>query len=412
MERISFKYKNIEEEGRLINETKENYNIKLKSGYNILIPKEKTKIIKKESIDLKKENIIKKEDSKTKKDLKILIIHTGGTIASKVDYTTGAVSSKFLPEELLNLFPEVKVLAEYTIAFIENIASDDMRFAHYNLIIKEISNYMNNNYDGIIITHGTDTLHYTSAALYYSLKNLNIPVILVGAQRSSDRPSSDAFLNLASAIKFIEYNKRENLNMNSVFISMHYDMSDKFISILHGENARKLHTSRRDAFKPINREIISLVDFYGNTIILKNREFTNLIPKGEFSYSLYREDLKIGILKIHPNLFPEEVAFYNNSNFDGLIIEGTGLGHAPISKNDKITEIHEKIFGELRNLASKIPVIMTSQTIYGRINMNVYSPGRRLREIGILGNLKDLTSESAFIKLAYLLSNNKDIRNF
>ncbi len=172
----------------------------------------------------------------------ITILHTGGTLASKVS-KTGAVSAQYSAKDILNLYPEIKSLAKIDSKLVANMLSENMNFNHYNLLAKEIKKEIEKGVEGIIITHGTDTLHYTSSALSFILEDLPIPVILVGAQRSSDRGSSDASLNLISAINFIT-----KTDFAEVAICMHSSMEDTSCSILPGTKTRKLHTSRRDAF--------------------------------------------------------------------------------------------------------------------------------------------------------------------
>ncbi len=375
--------------------------LKLESGYNLNLKKSKIKSMR----YLEKINKIseKKQMVPINKLLpKISILHTGGTIASKVDYKTGAVISKFTPEEILSTYPELRDMANISSRFISNMWSEDMRFSHYNILAKEVQKELKNSPKGIIISHGTDTLHYSSAALAFILQGINIPVIIVGAQRSSDRGSSDAFLNLACAIKFII-----KTDLTGIAICMHENENDESCLILSALKSRKLHTSRRDAFKPVNSKPIARINLKGDINMLSN------YPKNQNSslnLKFFKENLKIGILKSHPNIFSKEISQYKG--YDGLILEGTGLGHFPISVTDSYTKEHKNIFNELKKLAKNIPVVMTSQTIFGRVNMNVYSSGRELQEIGILGNLNDMTPETAFIKLAWLLSNysKKEVR--
>ena len=399
---VVIKTKNEELKGLLLkSQNPEKFVIKLTSGYNFSINKKdvvKLDIIKPE----KEEKEFKKpEIQKNPKLKKVLILHTGGTIASKVDYKTGAVSPSFSNEDMLKMFPEIKDIVNIDSKFFGNIFSEDINFNHYNLLAKEIKN--NLNYDGIIITHGTDTMHYTSAALSFILEDLVIPIILVGAQRSSDRGSSDSFQNLFSACQFISKS-----DFSGVAICMHENMNDDSCLILPGLRTRKLHTSRRDAFKAINVKPIAKVK--DNSIEILNHDYPKRDRKDKNNLNLKLfEDPKIGILKTHPNMKKEEISMY--SKFDGLIIEGTGLGHMPINKVDKLTLENELIFKELEKLSKKIPVVITSQCIFGRVNLNVYSTGRKLQEIGILGNLSDMTTETAFIKLAWLISNYpKDVR--
>src|SRR3989344_3482934 len=183
--------------GTLMPEEKEFVVLKLETGYNIGISKKRvTEIITIAKKTEKKPVTVKIEI--TPKLPTISILHTGGTIASKADYETGGVVARFTPEELIAIFPELKETANITSRLISNIWSQDLRFAHYNILIKEIEKEIKKGADGIIVTHGTDTLHYTSAALAFAVQNSPIPIIIVGSQRSSDRGSSDAALNLLS----------------------------------------------------------------------------------------------------------------------------------------------------------------------------------------------------------------------
>ena len=366
--------------------------LKLESGYNIGIERKNIKKI--DLVEKHKKKTMKKEKIAINKKLPtISILHTGGTIASKVDYETGAVTAIFSPEDLLSMFPELKDIANIKSRLISNMLSEDINFKHYNLIAREISKELKNNIEGIILTHGTDTLAYTAAALSFILEDIPIPVILVGAQRSSDRGSSDAFLNLLSAVKFIT-----QTDFSEVAICMHESINDDNCLILPALKTKKLHSSRRDAFKEVNAKPIARIsdkiEFLTN---YKKKE------KRELKLKLMKENLKIGILKSHPNLSVDEIKNY--SKFHGLILEGTGLGHFPVNKIDKLTLENEKILNEIKKLAKKIPVVMATQTIFGSVNMNVYSSGRKLLEAGVLGNYADMLSETAYIKLAWLLSN-------
>lgn len=271
-----------------------------------------------------------------------------------------------------------------------------MRFSHYNLIAKEIEKEIKKGAEGIIITHGTDTMHYTSSALSFILEDCPIPVILTGAQRSSDRGSSDAKLNLISSCQFIA-----QTNFKGVAICMHESMDDDACLILPGTKTRKIHSSRRDAFKAINSKPIARVTKQGNI------GFIDKLPKDEenkkLKLRLFKEDIKIGILKSHPNMYAEEVLFYKN--YDGLVIEATGLGNLPTTRLDDETEENENILAALKKLSKKIPIVLSPQTIFGRLNLNVYSNELIYKELGILGHESDMTTETTFIKLAWLLSN-------
>ena len=368
------------------------YFLKLASGYNIGIDKRNVKSIKTIGKSVSKKSSIK---IKQKTSLpKISILHTGGTIASKVDYKTGGVVAQFKPEEILAMFPKLKDIGNFESRLISNIMSENMNFFHYNLLAKEIAKEVKKGVKGVIITHGTDTLHYTSAALSFILEGLSVPVVLVGAQRSSDRGSSDAEINLVSAAMFIS-----NFKSGGVFVCMHENADDDTNVILNGLKVRKMHTTRRDAFKPINEFPIAKIDYKKKKVQILRKVGSS----GKLSLKLFNPKIKVGLIKTVPNMNASE--FLNFKNYAGLLIEGMGIGHAPIIKFDEFTSENEKMRKALVLLGKNTILALASQTIYGRINMNVYSPGRELQEIGVLGNFSDMTAETSFIKLGWLLSN-------
>ncbi|MBU0963194.1 MAG: Glu-tRNA(Gln) amidotransferase subunit GatD [Nanoarchaeota archaeon] len=358
--------------------------LKLDNGYNIGIDRKKIKkinLLKK--LEKKEKSVSKIKDNKNLKN--ILILHTGGTLASRVDYKTGGVSAKFEPEELIDMFPELKDIVNIKSKLLFNIFSENMDFSHYKKIAHEIYNNANK-VDGIILTHGTDTLHYTASALAFMLEDLHIPVILVGAQRSSDRGSSDAFLNLLCASKFIA-----QTDFAGVAICMHNSSSDDLCSILPACKTRKMHTSRRDAFKAVNANVIAKIN--------RNGEISELTKLHEKQGKLKLKDKfeeKVGILKFYPNINKKQIDSFKG--YKGLILEGTGLGHITTDKN---------IMNSLKSLIkSGTIVIMTSQCIFGSVNLNVYSTGRELLKLGVISG-DDMITETAYIKLAWLLGNYK-----
>lgn len=374
--------------------------LKLKNGYNIGIEKNKIKNIKVISSG-GKEKAVSASVKANPKLKTILILHTGGTLASKVSYATGGVVARFKPEDILEMAPELRYIANIEARLVRNMFSEDINFSHYNILAKEIEKEVKaKNANGIIITHGTDTIPYTSSALSFMLQGLPIPVLIVGAQRSSDRGSTDAWLNLVCASHFIV-----NSGFKGVAICMHSSTDDESCDILPGVNTRKIHSSRRDAFKAVNVEKIASVSRDGRTTGYKHHNY-----KKEFKVTYLNEKLKIGLLKSHPNMLAEELYAYKN--FDGLIMEGYGLaGNFPINEIDEFTKENSKIYKAMCDLAGIMPVVMTSQCIFGIVNMNVYETGRRMVEAGVLGNLSTTTTETTFIKLAWLLSNHpKDIK--
>jgi len=238
------------------NEETDSVVIKLDNGYNVGIDRKSVKEIKIVEKYKAKEEAAKKEIKKDSKKPTIAILHTGGTIASKVDYRTGGVVARFSPEEILEMFPELNDIANIKSELISNMFSEDIRFKHYSLMCKAIKEEVKKDIDGIILTHGTDTLGYSSAALSFALENINIPVILVGSQRSSDRGSSDAAVNLICAAQFIA-----KTDFVGVAMCMHESTGDNNCLIMPACKTRKLHTSRRDAFKVVNDKAIARINF-------------------------------------------------------------------------------------------------------------------------------------------------------
>ncbi len=371
--------------------------IKLDSGYNIGIDRKKIgKISLLPQPAIKEAKAIPKKEKTGEKLPKITILHTGGTIASKVDYRTGSVYSSFKPEDLMEMFPELGEIANFNSVFIRNMWSDDLRFGHFELIAKAIETEVKKGAEGIIIGMGTDNLAVAAAAMAFIIESTPVPVIFVGAQRSSDRGSSDAAMNLVCAATFIA-----KTDFSGVAMCMHENMNDNDCVILPACKTRKLHTSRRDAFRPVNAQPIARVNY-------ETREVTAITKWKKGSGKLVAKpnmEEKVGLLKIHINMQPEQFEFYKG--YKGLIIEGTGLGHTPGQVPDEITKIHKKIYPAIKSvIESGCVVVMTSQCLYGRVQMNVYDKGRDLTALGVIPG-GDMLPETAFVKLAWLLSNYK-----
>ncbi|MFH1234164.1 MAG: Glu-tRNA(Gln) amidotransferase subunit GatD [Candidatus Diapherotrites archaeon] len=370
--------------------------LKLDSGYNVGIEPEKIKSI--EKVEVKKSQGAKEAAQVVQAERKnlplISIIHSGGTVASKVDYKDGGVIAKYSPSDLLSMFPELASIARINAVFIGNIMSEDLGFAYYPKIAAAIKKEIECGASGIIVTHGTDFLHYTAAALSFMFEELPVPVLLVGSQRSSDRPSSDAGINLICAAKFIS-----KADFAGVAICMHSSTSDSGCSILPGTKTRKMHTSRRDAFKAINSAPIAEIDVNSGEIIFNSRGYAR---KNNSKKCVIAEKFepKVGILKARPNLQPEEIDFYRKAGFKGLILEASGIGHMPMNIEENAG--NKKALKSL--IESGCIVCVTSQCIYGRVHESIYTNARALHSLGTIF-LEDMTTEAALLKLAWLLGN-------
>jgi glutamyl-tRNA(Gln) amidotransferase subunit D len=360
--------------------------IKLENGYNIGINKKKITGIqvlegKGGSEDYKPRNHIIDPSKPT-----ICILATGGTIASRVDYLTGGVHSAFTAEELVSAVPELEEISNIRVKQVFNKFSENIMPSDWVKIAQETYNEITKGVDGIVITHGTDTMHYTSAALSFMLKT-PVPVIITGAQRSSDRGSSDAAMNLidaavaASSGKFAE-----------VAIVMHAESGDTGALIHPGTKARKMHTSRRDAFKTINGESIGVVKDRKITYTQRKNK-----PLGEECVLDAKLEEKVFLLKCHPGLAPQVIDDIVRMGYKGILLEGTGLGHTSDSLFDSIK----------RAVDSGVAIAMASQTLYGRVDMNVYSTGRRLLDIGVMP-CEDMSAETAYVKLMWVLGHTKE----
>jgi len=391
--------------------------VKLKSGYNVGIRKDKILNIEISERKEKKEDLQSKcekneEGEFENVDGKILILATGGTIASKIDYITGGVQPAFSANDLLSTVPEIseidaKILGKQILnKFSENLTPDD-----WIKIAGEVYKYIKKGAKGIVIPHGTDTMHYSSAFLSFVLKNLNIPVVFTGAQRSSDRGSSDAALNLINSIYFVSL--AEKFHIQGVFVLMHESIDDKFCAVFRGTNVRKMHTSRRDAFKG-NK--FARINFFERKFEIieneknDNKKNDNKNNENSSSKSEKKEiilDTKVNknvcLLKYFPTLTPEIFEILCEK-YKGIVIEGTGLGH-----------VNESFIEPIKNAIDKGTFIaMTSQTIFGRTNLNVYATGRRLLKAGVVP-CEDMLPEVAYIKLMFALghyNNYEDIKNF
>lgn len=372
--------------------------IKLDNGYNLGLERKsikELKVLKTERKSSAQAANVEKSISPNKSLPTISILHTGGTIASKVDYRTGGVVSRFSPAELLQSFPELQTIANIESTLISQMWSDDLRFKHFSLIAAAIEREIKKGVKGVIIGMGTDNLAVAAAALAFILEKTPVPVIFVGSQRSSDRGSSDAGVNLISAASFIT-----QTDFTGVAICMHEHSDDTSCVILPATKTYKLHSSRRDAFKPINAEPIARITYADKKIHYFHKDYphheTNLIVKPKMAE-------KVGLLKIHVHMVPEQFSFYQG--YKGLIIEGTGLGQTPGQVPNPEAAIHKKMYPALKKvIASGCIVVMTTQCLYGTVNMNVYSKGRDLQNLGVISG-KDMLANTAFVKLSWLLAN-------
>ena len=357
--------------------------LKMKSGYNVGIRVDsdsKITVIEQPAPAVKKDAEVEE-----KKGLPTLVlIGTGGTIASYVDYRTGAVHPALSTSDMINAIPEIRDVANVRAKVLFSIFSENMDVAHWQELADCVAEEINNGADGVIIPHGTDTMGYTAAALSFMLGNVSKPVVLVGAQRSSDRPSSDASTNLMACARFCTQGKRAG-----VFVIMHDTQGDDSFAVHNGARVRKMHTSRRDAFKSINAEPVAHID--------KDGKIT--FSCDGLPVSKEKVEAKTGMEKdvVLLQYFPGMDASVFESvimNSKGVVFSGSGLGHV----NSSLIPLVKKACD------NGTVAVMTSQCLNGRTNMNVYNTGRDLISAGVISVL-DMLPETAYVKLKWALAN-------
>ena len=357
--------------------------LKLNNGYNVGLDIQDAKI---ELIEKGEKPKIELKHLKIEKDLNkhdISIISTGGTVASIIDYKTGAVHPAFTADDLLRVNPELLKHANIKGKAVFNILSENMRPEYWVDVARSIADEINGGAYGVVAAHGTDTMHYTSAALSFIL-DTPVPVILTGAQRSSDRPSSDAFLNLMNSVTAAKSDIAE------VMVCMHATENDNFGFLHRGTKVRKMHTSRRDTFRSINISPIAKVQ-NGNLEFLDEELKFKTRNDGEVTLKDSIEP-NVAFIKSYPGISGELIDYHVDKGYKGILLEGTGLGHCP---EDIVSSLE-------RANDSGIPVVMTSQCLYGMVDMYVYSTGRKLISAGVI-SAGDMLPETAYVKLIWVL---------
>jgi glutamyl-tRNA(Gln) amidotransferase subunit D len=376
--------------------------LKLNNGYNVGLKYDRTMtvikggkepgdIMDEVKLELGKAKNLKKMVFDSRKP-KISMIVTGGTIGSRVDYEKGGVSAHMSSEELLALAPE---LAEFV--YIKDLSrpftkmSENMTYKDYQELAKEVAKELKKN-EGVVITHGTDTLHYTAAALSFMLTDLSKPVVLTGSQRSSDRGSSDAAMNLVCSAYIAGYS-----DFAETGICMHGTPNDDFCIFNRGTKVRKMHASRRDTFRPINELPLAKVWPDGRLEALNPsfRKRSDDETKADVKF-----EPKTALLKAYPGANPEILDFLIDKNYKGFVIEAHGLGQVATEDNSWLPHIK-------RAIEKGATVCFAAQTIYGRLDPFVYSEARKAYELGVV-YCEDMLPEVAYIKLGWVLGHTTD----
>mgnify|MGYP001770675838 FL=1 len=369
--------------------------IKLDNGYNIgvrLVKGSRLTVISKGALTSHPGEPVSLSESKVESPpTRVIIIGTGGTIASRVDYETGAVKPYMDPKELAASVPEAFRYATIDVEQFMAIFSEDLTPSSWDSIAREVAKKLEGGYEGVVVAHGTDTMAYTSAALSFVFhRGLPAPVVLVGAQRSSDRPSSDAAFNLTAAVL-----TAARAPFGEVAIVMHGESGDTYALAHRGTKVRKMHTSRRDAFQSVNDVPLAKVWPYEGRIEMLRDDYR---PRSKSLDPQFGFDERVALVKFYPGMTGELLEFLIDRGYHGIVIEGTGFGH-----------VANRLIPTLRRAYEEgIPVVITSQTLFGRVNLNVYSTGRKMLEAGVIP-AEDMLPETAFVKLSWVLARTRDM---
>ena len=395
--------------------------IKLDNGYNTNYPI--SSIISWDYLDtdelvIPAEHTIKPEFSDSLP--RVRLIHTGGTIASKVDYQTGAVVARFEPEELIAELPQLMEIAHLETFKIGNMFSDDIRPQHWNAIGEATKKAFDDGCRGVIVSHGTDTLHLSSAALAFIWAGEGGcppgPIAFVGSQRSSDRGSSDAAENLLAAVYWAAHGPLPCGDAgDATVLVMHETSDDGRCTVLPGVSSRKLHSSRRDAFKPINADPLASISYNGSVCSHElTEDYEHMLESSSRTPTEtihpFLTHLKIIQFIGGPYLLAEHIEASIKDGCDAMIIHGTGLGHLPLEDSMNDAPENLALWRTLVRCSNReIPIVIANQCIFGPVNMDVYSKGREQQKIGILGHGLSSAPDTVAIKTHWLLSAEKNV---
>lgn len=355
--------------------------IKLDSGYNIGVPPSAVSLREHQEIAAAPVVTVTQDESLPS----LSIVSTGGTIASRIDYRTGAVTSQFDANDILRAIPRLRTIARYRTRQLYTILSENMTPAIWQELAAAVYEEIRNGATGVIVTHGTDTMAYSAAAASFML-DTPVPVVFVGSQRSADRPSSDNVMNaLCSASAAVS-------PLGEVAVVMHETTSDDRCAIHRGTRVRKMHTSRRDAFRSIGIPPLGFVDYPSLRVTLSGEAARRQDREPALKSAL---DDRCGVLYFSPGMAQGAVEAF--TGFHGLVIAGTGLGHISTGLISAVKDL----------IGQGTTVVMTSQCLSGRVCDRVYDTGRDLLRIGVIEG-EDMLPEVALVKLMWVLGNEPD----
>ena len=309
----------------------------------------------------------------------ILILTTGGTISS--------ITSKegLIPQNADTLLKETlhDSSTELTVKSIFVLDSSNIQPEEWKIIAKQIFDALPL-YDGIILTHGTDTMAYTASMISFMVQHPNIPIVFTGSQLPIEHPLTDAIDNLRCAFAMAKS------DIPGVFIAFNR-------KIMFGCRCVKARTSSFDAFESINFKTLGRISATGLSIKREMIHTTSLKPKLVLDINT-----EVFLLKLTPTTSPKVIPLLIENGIQGLVIEAYGAGGISFIRRDFIKEIQAAI-------QKGIPVVVCSQCLYERANFNIYEVGTKVFASGAIEAL-DMTTEATVTKLMYALGQTSDLK--
>ncbi len=331
-------------------------------------------------------------DVEFKKELpNVSLLGTGGTVASRLDYRTGAVLPAFTPEELFSAVPELISAVNLTPKTLYQILSENFRPEYWVKTAEAVAKEIESGVDGVIIGHGTDTMCTTGAALSYFLRNQPIPVVLVGSQRSSDRPSSDGPRNILYAATLAG-----RQNFAETVVCMHGGTSDSYNLIHRATRCRKMHSSRRDTFRTLDDIPLGKIDDSG--VAWFKNDVKPRCSVEDFHLDTHI-DPRVGMLYSYPGMNPDILDSMVDKGYHGIVIIGTGLGHVGTDMFPPLERCQEE----------EIPVVLVVEPLFGYVHLRVYETGRDMLARGVIEGGNMLPS-AAYTKLIWVLGHTRDMK--
>jgi glutamyl-tRNA(Gln) amidotransferase subunit D len=363
--------------------------LKLGSGYNIGIRHDTVLSVEKTGYREVHYKIPEKEFPTDPSLPRVRLFGTGGTIASRLDYRTGAVIPAFSPGELYGSVPELADICNLETEKLFGVFSENMAPEHYLILGEKVGEAIRAGYDGVMIGHGTDTMHHTAAALSFMVQQPPVPVIMVGSQRSSDRPSSDAAQNLINAAWAAGHGP-----IAEVLVCMFGPTSDRYNLLHRGTRVRKMHSSYRSTFRTLGDIPLAMVQD-GKVTPLKD-DFLPRRRDREANLQVVFEE-RVTLVYYYPGMQPDVIDALVEKGYKGIVIAGTGLGH-----------VNRLVYPALeRAREAGVQIYMTLQTLWGFVQMHVYETGREILELGVIP-LANMLPEVAYVKLGWALGVHPD----